>query len=234
MLSLCLLLFIGFTVAGKPDRNRLPISATDWSITPIDPVAIKKDPLPPIPKPLHVAAPAPTIRIVTTRIVPDDQVRPDDKPQPDVVPDNFKIGVTTDLTAHGDDLARPLSDGNGPGSNVVDVPVKTNDDDNIVFRKVEIESEFEGGSGAWQRFLSKNFRVPDAPEGDSSTATVRVQFIVDKEGMVSDVKALDGAAVLQKEAIRVIRLSKKWKPAIQNGRAVNSYKIQPITIRWEN
>jgi len=235
MLALCILLFIGFTVAGKPDRTRLPMPVIDVPITPIEPVAIKKDPLPPIPKPMHVAAPAPTIRMVTTRIVPDDQVRPDDKPQPAVVPDNFKIDVTTDLSAHGEDVVRPLTNGNGPGSNLIDAPTKTDDaDDNIIFRKVEIESEFEGGSGAWQRFVSKNFRVPDAPEGDSSTFTVRVQFIVDKEGMVSDVKALDGPAPLQKEAIRVIRLSKKWKPAIQNGRVVNSYKIQPITIRWEN
>jgi len=235
MIALCLLLFIGFTVAGRPGHSRSLIPVVDCPITPIEPIAYKKEPPMAIPKPIHTVAPAPTIRVVTIRIVPDDQVPPDDKPQPDVVPDNVRIDVATNLTAPGEDVVRPLSDGNGPGSNLINAPVRANDaDDNIIFRKVEIESEFEGGSGAWQRFLSKNFRVPDAPEGDSSTATVKVQFIVDKEGMVSDVKALDGAAPLQKEAIRVIRLSKKWKPAIQNGRAVNSYKIQPITIRWEN
>src|ERR1043165_8785750 len=111
-------------------------------ITPIEPIAYKKEQPLPIPKPLHVAAPAPTIRIVTTRIVPDDQVRPDDTPQPAVVPDNFKIGVATDLTAPGDDVVRPLSAGSGPGSNVVNAPVRTDDaDDNTIFRKVEIESE---------------------------------------------------------------------------------------------
>jgi protein TonB len=64
--------------------------------------------------------------------------------------------------------------------------------------------------------------------------TVVVQFIVDKEGNVSDVEALSGPAPLQKEAIRVIRLSGKWEPAIQNGRPVRSYKKQPITVHWEN
>jgi len=233
MLALCLLLFIGFTVAGNVQHTAPQLLIID-SVTLARVDQPVKTPPVAIPKPLHVAAPAPTMRIVTMRIVPDDQVRPDDKPQPDVVPDNVRIDVITNLTAPGEDVVRPLNDGNGPGSNVVNAPVKSDAGDNTIFSKVEIESEFEGGSGAWQRFLSKNFRVPDAPEGDSSTATVRVRFIVDKEGMISDVKALDGPAPLQKEAMRVIRLSKKWKPAIQNGRAVNSYKIQPITIRWEN
>jgi protein TonB len=64
--------------------------------------------------------------------------------------------------------------------------------------------------------------------------TVVVRFIVDKEGNVSDVEAISGPAPLQKEAVRVIRLSGKWEPAIQNGRKVKSYKKQPITVHWEN
>jgi len=230
MLALCLLLFIGLTVAGESGHPRLPITVTDVPLTPVEPMAIKKEL--PIPKPVPLSAPpAPTIRVVTTRIVPDDQVRPDDKPQPDVVPDNFKIDVNTDLTAHGADVVRPLGEGNGPGSNVINAPVKPDaaDDDNI-FRKVEIESTYRGGMAAWQRFLLKNFRVPDADDAESGDATVVVQFIVDKEGNVSDVEALSGPAGLQKEAVRVIRLSGKWEPAIQNGRPVRSYKKQPITI----
>jgi protein TonB len=233
-LALCLLLFIGFTVAGNEHHtgSRLPIIDSIILVN-VDPPV--KTPTPPlqIPKPLHVTPPAPTIRMVTTRIVPDDQVKPEDKPQPADVPDNVRIDVTTNLTASGADVVRPLSDGNGPGSNVIAAPAAPEPDDHI-YTKVEIESSYEGGMQAWLRFVSKNFRVPDAIDGDSNSATVRVQFIVDKEGNVSDVKALNGPEQLQREAVRVIHLSKKWKPAIQNGRQVNSYKIQPITIRWEN
>jgi protein TonB len=234
-LALCTLLFIGFTVTGKSGHTRSSISVIDYPITPVEPIAIKKDPPLPIPKPLHFAPPAPTIRMVTTRIVPDDQVRPDDKPQPSVVPDNFRIDVTTNTSATGADVVRPLTDGNGPGSNLVEKPAKSEDaDDNTIFRKVEIESHYKGGDAAWQRFLLKNFRVPLADEDQSGDATVVVQFIVDKEGNVSNVEPLSGPAQLQKEAVRVIRLSGKWEPAIQNGRPVRSYKKQPITVHWEN
>ncbi|HEV2483036.1 MAG TPA: TonB family protein [Puia sp.] len=60
-----------------------------------------------------------------------------------------------------------------------------------------------------------------------------VQFIVDKEGNVSDVEAVSGpeAGGLREEAMRVIRQSGKWIPAIQNGRTVKSYKKQPVIFK---
>ena len=234
MLTLCILLFIGFTVAGKSGHTRSSLPVIDVPITPIEPVAYKKDPPLPIPKPIHTAPPAPTFRMVPPRIVHDNEVKPEDKAQPAEVPDNARIDVTTNPNATGADLVRPLSEGNGPGSNLVEAPAKSDDGDgDRIFRKVEIESEYADGVNAWLRFVTRNFRVPEMPEGEGSV-TDRVQFIVDKEGNVSDVQALNGPGPLQKEAIRVIRLSKKWKPAIQNGRQVNSYNIQPITIHWEN
>ena len=63
--------------------------------------------------------------------------------------------------------------------------------------------------------------------------TVVVQFIVDKEGNVSDVEAISGPNELREEAVRVIKKSGKWTPAIQNGRQVKSYKKQPIKFRLE-
>jgi len=61
-----------------------------------------------------------------------------------------------------------------------------------------------------------------------------VQFVVDKEGNVSDVQAVEGPEALRAEAVRVIKKSGKWTPAIQNGRKVNSYKIQPITVQVQS
>ncbi|HRF18123.1 MAG TPA: hypothetical protein PK977_08135, partial [Chitinophagaceae bacterium] len=57
---------------------------------------------------------------------------------------------------------------------------------------VEIEARFPGGDAIWRRYLERNLdgSTPTkngAPEG---TYTVVVQFIVDKEGNISDVKAL--------------------------------------------
>ena len=61
-----------------------------------------------------------------------------------------------------------------------------------------------------------------------------VEFIVNKEGNVSNVQALSGPEVLRQEAVRVIKKSGKWNPGIQNGRKVNSYKRQPIVIQLQN
>lgn len=235
MLTICLLLFIGFTVMGRPHTSLAPITVIDCPLSPVEPPAMKKAEPIVIPRALHPAPPAPTIRLVTTRIVPDDQVRPEDKPQPAVVPDNFRIDVTTNLNATGTNLAAPPSNGLGDGvdNRVVNKPVG-NDTEDGIFTVVQVESTYKGGDAAWQRFLLKNFRPPQPEDDQVGDATVTVLFIVDKEGNVSNVEAISGPAALKKEAVRVIRLSGKWEPAIQNGRKVKSYKKQPITVHWEN
>jgi protein TonB len=111
---------------------------------------------------------------------------------------------------------------------VIEQP-KRSEEDTKVYETVEIESYYPGGVESWKRFLLKNFRVPDEVSG-----TVIVKFIVDKEGNVSDVEAISGPDELKAEAVRVIKKSGKWTPAIQNGRKVNSYKKQPIIVRLEN
>ena len=59
-----------------------------------------------------------------------------------------------------------------------------------------------------------------------------MQFVVDEDGAVSDIKALTNHGYgLEQEAIRVLRKAKKWEPAIQNGRKVKAYRKQPITFQ---
>ncbi|MFL5748594.1 MAG: energy transducer TonB, partial [Niastella sp.] len=50
----------------------------------------------------------------------------------------------------------------------------------------------------------------------------------------SDVEAISGPNELRAEAVRVIKKSGKWTPAVQNGRQVKSYKKQPIVFRLES
>jgi periplasmic protein TonB len=60
--------------------------------------------------------------------------------------------------------------------------------------------------------------------------TVIVKFVVSKDGSLSDVKCEnDPGFGMCEEAIRVIKKTKNWTPAIQNGRNVNAYRRQPIT-----
>ena len=60
---------------------------------------------------------------------------------------------------------------------------------------------------------------------------VQVEFIVEKDGRVSNAKALNSVfPEIDKEAIRIVMLSPKWKPAKQNGQAVRCYFQIPISF----
>lgn len=108
------------------------------------------------------------------------------------------------------------------------------EDPNKIFEKVEIEASFKGGESAWRKYLERNLNanVPvdnGAPEG---TYTVYVQFVVSKDGSISDVKALTNHGYgMEKEAVKVIQKGPAWTPAVQNGRSVNAFRKQPITFR---
>jgi len=100
------------------------------------------------------------------------------------------------------------------------------------FTKVEIESEFPGGAKGWMRYLTENFTYPKAAVRKRIQGTVIVQFIVDKEGRVTEAEVIQSVhPLLDKEALRLIQESPKWKPAIQDGRKVKSYKKQPVVFQ---
>jgi hypothetical protein len=106
-----------------------------------------------------------------------------------------------------------------------------------VFEKVEIEAGYPGGIDAWRRFLEKNLnaRVPIKNEAPAGKFTVFVQFIVNKDGSVSDIKALtDLGYGMEQEVIRIIGKSGNWTPAQMNGRAVKAYRKQPVTFMVED
>ena len=95
------------------------------------------------------------------------------------------------------------------------------EDENKIFEKVEIEASFTGGEGAWKKYLERNLN-PNAPVDNGApegTYTVYVQFVVSKDGSISDVKALTNHGYgMEAEAMRVIKKGPKWIPAVQNGR----------------
>jgi len=105
--------------------------------------------------------------------------------------------------------------------------------DNKIFERVEIEPSFPGGETKWKQYLAINadFKIPfknGAPKGDY---IVVVQFIVDKEGGLHDIKALTHHGYgMEEEAIRLVSKGPKWIPAVQNGHVVNAHEKQPVTF----
>ncbi len=100
-----------------------------------------------------------------------------------------------------------------------------------VFMVVEIESDFPGGQAAWIRFLNTHLVYPPKAVRKNIQGTVVLRFIVGKDGVLSDIEAQSGPDLLKEAALNVIKESPRWVPAIQNGKKVKSYKMQPITFR---
>jgi protein TonB len=108
--------------------------------------------------------------------------------------------------------------------------------DSRSFAKVEFESDYPGGLSGWTRFLQANLHYPNKAMRKNIQGIVVVQFIVDKDGSVSNIEAISGpeSGGLREEAVRVIKISGNWKPAEQNGKKVKSYKKQPIQFKLVN
>ena len=100
-----------------------------------------------------------------------------------------------------------------------------------IFIKVEIESEFPGGARAWLQFLQDHLVFPKKAVRKRIEGTVLLQFIVDKYGNISDVQALSGDPLLIEAALKAMEQSPRWRPAMQKGQAVKSYKKQPIVFK---
>ena len=189
---------------------------------------IPEPPPPPPPPPPPEPPRTQTIAFTDPKIVKDEDVKDDEKPPEMKDLEDVKIG-TANIEGVKDEgiVAPPVDDAVGKG--IVEIP-KPRENKDSLFLKVEIESKYPGGPGAWERFLRKSLRYPQEAQDNEIQGTVMVQFIVDADGNVTSVEAISGPNELRDEAIRVIRKSGQWEPAIQSHRKVKSYKKQPITF----
>ena len=232
MAAFLVLLFVGYFISNLDTGGKKQVV----QVQDVDLAEVKEEKKnePPPPPPPKVEPPKVEIaKFTPPKIVKDNEVKEDEKPPEQEKLEDTKIGTVNQEGIKDEGItAPPVSDA---GKGVVEAPKKDDEDYDKTFTKVEIESAFPGGSAAWLRYLNKNLRYPDDAVNNEIQGTVVVQFIVDKEGNVSDVQAISGPenGGLRDEAVRVIKKSGKWTPAIQNGRQVKSYKKQPIVFKLE-
>ena len=161
------------------------------------------------------------------KIVKDEEVQ---EPPPEVKElEEKKIDVVSQEGIKDEGIVTPVEI--DQGKQIIE---EKKEDENQIFEKVEIEASFKGGEGAWKKYLERNLN-PNAPVDNGApegTYTVYVQFVVSKDGSISDVKALTNHGYgMEAEAMRVIKKGPTWIPAVQNGRSVNAYRKQPITFQ---
>ena len=104
----------------------------------------------------------------------------------------------------------------------------------VIFQVVEEMPQFPGGMGEAMKFLAKNMKYPVAAQQAKIEGRVIVQFVVEKDGSVSDVKVMRGVnSELDAEAIRVVSMMPKWIPGKQRGKAVAVKYTMPIMFRLQ-
>ena len=97
------------------------------------------------------------------------------------------------------------------------------------FLIVEQMPEFPGGAEDLMRYIQQNVKYPQMARETGITGTVFVQFVVGKDGRISDVRILRGiGGGCDEEAIRVIKSMPTWKAGKQNGVHVPVYFKMPI------
>jgi periplasmic protein TonB len=190
-------------------------------------------PKPPDPPKVEMA------KFTPPKVVKDEEVKEEEKPPEVEKLEETKIGTTNQEGTKDEGIVAPPIEQGG----VVEAP-KTDDEDKV-FQKVEIDAEFPGGNNAWFKYVSREIeRNMDELQEDGKSGTTVVLFIVDKEGAVSEVRALPCGEAgvpnclgpgtkLAEVAVAAIKKGPKWKPAVQNGRNVKAYRRQPVTFRLE-
>jgi TonB family protein len=104
-----------------------------------------------------------------------------------------------------------------------------------VFTEVEEMPSFPGGDEARVRFMIENIKYPENAKKNGIQGKVFVQFIVEKDGKITNVKVIRGFnKECDEEAVRVIKLMPKWNPGKQKGQAVRVQFVLPIKFALDS
>jgi protein TonB len=238
--GLALLIFLtSFLVNAAKDRNKGQVQVQEVKLEDIQQEEKNEPPPPPPPKPPEPPK-VEMAKFTPPKVVKDEEVKEEEKPPEVEKLEDTKIGTSNQEGIKDEGIvAPPVEDKGG----VIEAP--KGDDEDKVFQKVEIDAEFPGGNQAWFKYVSREIeRNMDELQEDGKSGTVVVLFIVDKEGAVSEVRALNCGEAgvtnclgpgtkLAEVAVAAIKKGPKWKPAVQNGRNVKAYRRQPVTFRLE-
>ena len=114
------------------------------------------------------------------------------------------------------------------GAKIVDKPVDTKE----IHTSVDVEADYgNGGLNGFRAKVVENFDS-EAVQGEGMLTTT-VKFVVETNGTVSQVKATGANPDFNREAERVVRSIKGWKPAKKGGVNVRSYYSLPLKMKFE-
>lgn len=94
---------------------------------------------------------------------------------------------------------------------------------------IEVKPEYPGGIEKFYKYVANNYQTP---EEEGLKGKVYVSFVVEKDGSLTDIKAVrDIGYGTGAEAVRVLKRCPKWTPGVQNGKPVRCTYTLPISIQ---
>ena len=103
-----------------------------------------------------------------------------------------------------------------------------------IFKVVEVMPEYPGGLDEMYKYIGENIIYPDSAKLNKISGRVFINFVVEKDGEVTNVNCLRGiGAGCDKEAIRVISEMPNWEPGKQRGEAVRVEYNLPIKFNLD-
>jgi protein TonB len=97
---------------------------------------------------------------------------------------------------------------------------------------VQEQPDFPGGMQKMYKYLQDNTKYPDMEFDAGIQGKVYVEFVVDKDGSVEDVKIRRGVSPgLDKEALRAVKSMPKWSPGKMNGKPVKCRFTIPVDFK---
>lgn len=96
----------------------------------------------------------------------------------------------------------------------------------------DVMPEYPGGTNAMFDFIRKNVKYPESAKEKGIEGRVYVNFVIDKDGSISDIKVLRGLCKeIDEEAVRVVKAMPKWNPGMQDGEPVRVQYTLPFYFK---
>ena len=144
--------------------------------------------------------------------------------------------VVSTSTQDGPEIGGNVIEGlDGKGGNGTSASSGTEGEGDMLFDAgVEQQPMFPGGLEAFANYLRKNLRYPATAAEIGVMGRVFVNFIVEKDGSLTDIKVVKGIGHgCDEEAIRVLKKSPRWAPGMQNQQKVRVMFTIPIVFQME-
>ena len=173
-------------------------------------------------------------------VVDDDVIATDQTPPPppeapqqqqevvlNIVENNIQVTTDLDFSVEFDENEEVVD----VTDDVVEVVEEESDNEPPMLFTEEMP-EYPGGPEALNAFLTREIQYPEVARNNGITGTVLIEFVVEKDGRVSNAKVkVPLFPECDKEAVRGVMAMPKWKPGKNMGKPVRCFYQVPVTFR---